>query len=86
MTVKQEYSTLVKSYLKKEVCLTDLKKIQTVPKVALSFVEDAKAFFSEQEFNYTKSSVNTKKIPTVHILVKDHKKVPPLLPLQVSIF
>ena len=74
---KKKYFTLVRSHLNKEAVLSNVDKIRKLHKKALSFVNKNKEITSENEFNYIKSTINAKKIPTVLLLVKDHKTVPP---------
>ena len=71
---KDLYSNMVTMHLSKDAIQTDLENINRIHKEALALCESSKELLSQSEYNYIKSTVNKKAIPTVKLLLKDHKK------------
>ena len=69
-----KYRTEVRSLLAKEAVVSSYAHLQDTHKKALDKLETIKPILSESEFNYVKSTITKRAIPTVQLLVKDHKK------------
>ena len=68
-----KYRTEVRSLLPKEAVISSYAYLQDTHKKVLDKLETIKPILSESEFNYVKSTITKRAIPTVQLLVKDHK-------------
>ena len=60
--------------LEANVVRTDYAYLKEVEKSALEKLNEIREFLSDDERNYIKSTITKKAIPTVQLLVKDHKQ------------
>ena len=68
------YSNLVIQHLQKDAKLTDLVFENKVKKNAIAYLEQNKLILLDQEYNYIRSTINKCAVPTIQLLIKDHKK------------
>ena len=68
------YSELVLQHLQEDAKLTDLAFVKQVKKDAIEYLEQNKSILSDQEYNYIKSTISKCAVPTIQLLIKDHKK------------
>ena len=70
-----KYIELVEDHLRKDATETTLEHLQEVHSKAYELLESIKNILDENEFKYIKSTITKRAIPTVQLLIKDHKKV-----------
>ena len=68
------YSELVLQHLQEDAKLTDLAHVKQVKKDAIKYLEQNKSILLDQEYNYIKSTISKCAVPTIQLLIKDHKK------------
>ena len=69
------YIESVERHLKKDAVETTYGHLQEVHKKALELLTTIDDLVSENEFRYIKSTITKRAIPTVQLLIKDHKKI-----------
>ncbi len=69
-----KYIEKVEAHLKKDAAPSNIKKLEQILKDANAFLEQQEDLLSINEYNYIKSTISKKSVPTVQALIKDHKK------------
>ena len=69
-----QYMNAVTQHLAKDAVKCDSAKLDTIHKEALKMLATLEYILSQNEFNYIKSTINKRAVPTVCLLIKDHKK------------
>ena len=65
----------MENHLAKDAIETTLDHLKEVHAKAYELPESIKNILDENEFKYIKSTITKQAIPTVQLLIKDHKKV-----------
>ena len=68
------YSTMVARYLTEDAKLISLECIRQLKVDVITQLEKNKSIILDEEYNYIKSTINKCAVPTIQLLVKDHKK------------
>jgi len=69
----EKYIKLVHGHLMKDAKLSNNQRLQGILKDARALLEDCKSMLSVNEYNYARTTINKKAIPTIKLLSKDHK-------------
>ena len=69
----KDYIEHVVKHLKEDAVLTTRDKLKEAKERAKLKLKNFRNLFSESEYNYIKSTINKCSVPTVHLLIKDHK-------------
>ena len=69
------YIKLVERHLQKDAVLTDYAHLQEVHKKAIELLATINDLVGENEYKYIKSTITKRAVPTVQLLIKDHKKI-----------
>ena len=70
-----KYIELVENHLRKDAAETDYARLQEVHQKALEVLAENIDLVGEDEYKYIKSTITKRAVPTVQLLIKDHKKI-----------
>ena len=67
------YSIFLTQHLQEDAKRIDLTFVKKVKKDAIEYLEQNKSILSDQESNHIKSTIRKCEVPTIQLLIKDHK-------------